>query len=188
MAPVGLCIHPFSSCSFILLSSSFLLIFFFSLLLLFSCFRLLLSSFPLLVFQIFFLLMLSSLLFSLFFLLAGQSFAFARQVTARRISLWLPRGLALPLTSVHHPSAQSSMISSSRFVIAHSLALTGSRRSGYLGSERGETWTWPNECIIDRWVLRSVIRRLPEKAGNTSLDVRAALSQVRKALAALRIL
>lgn len=42
--------------------------------------------------------------------------------------------------------------------------LTGSRRSGYLDSARRETWTRPNERIIDRRVPWSVIKRLLEAA------------------------
>lgn len=80
----------------------------------------------------------------------SPSFAFARQVTVRRIPPRplrdFPEDSVCCLTSVHHPSARSSMISSfrrsrPRYVIAdrlgslaRSLALTGSRRSGYLGS------------------------------------------------------
>lgn len=105
-----------------------------------------LSSRPLAVLQIFFLFR----LLSSFYPQRSPSFAFARQVTVRRIPPRplrdFPEDSVCCLTSVHHPSARSSMISSfrrsrPRYVIAdrlgslaRSLALTGSRRSGYLGS------------------------------------------------------
>lgn len=104
------------------------------------------------------------------------SSTFARQVTVQRIPpsarpRLFPRTHLLLLISVLHPTARSSMISSSRrnwphFVIASpSLARSdSSRRSRYPDSERGETWTRSNEWIIDRRVLRSVIRRLSEAA------------------------
>lgn len=121
-----------------------------------------------------------------------------------RLEAFLPiyprllRGFDLFLTSVQHPSPRSSMISSSRCNEAplrncpDSLSpfarLTGSRRSGYLVSKRCETWTRPNERIIDRRVPRSVIKRLPEAAWEYLLDAGATSSQVRRVSFAFRIL
>lgn len=155
---LNLYIHPFFSRLFSLLSSSCLSLHFLS-------FLFILFSSPLLSFSFFlisfynicntpnFFSSPTSLFFFLFFLLiSAPNFAFARQVMTRRISIGFfetsPRTLFLLLTSVHHPSAQSSMISSSqhnrpRFVIAdslysltRSLTLTGSRRSGRILTRR----------------------------------------------------
>lgn len=109
------------------------------------------STFVLFSFLLLAMLQISFLLSSFFFLPSARSAPSLRD-RLRFIyegflpaSPRLPWGLFLLLTSVHHPSTQSSMISSSqhnrpRFVIAdglHSLARsTGSRRSGYLGSIR----------------------------------------------------
>lgn len=85
-----------------------------------------LSSRPLAVLQIFFLFR----LLSSFYPQRSPSFAFARQVTVRRIPPRplrdFPEDSVCCLTSVHHPSARSSMISSfrrsrPRYVIADRL-------------------------------------------------------------------
>lgn len=107
----------------------------------------------------------------------------SRQVTARSIP-WQPIRDFAEDSICSWPRCTiprlSSMISSSRRNEAslHNcrqsllVRLTGSRRSGYLDSARRETWTRPNERIIDRRVPWSVIKRLLEAAWEYFLDAR----------------